>query len=361
VCTAHYCAAASAGREGPTTYPSERGLLFWHREQARASTCLPSSARIARRCAGWRTFPTSTLAVLATRPELASTKGAVALPAGLLLSSDTGSHASRVPWKPPQHRRPMRSRPRAEACTCSSRQSHLISRRRSGRGGCERPRIRAHGRNPITRGSARDETSAQGLGVGGGADALARFACAAPGAAVVARRAGWRCAAATKSARASDGAGTRRVDLLLLARTQHNDFAVRAVQQPRDVVFIESRRALRCGRDHDLLERLLLDCLPERVAVSPPALDFARRPALRQHITLRNESNWRAGDRLLAIAWRAAFRCSSRCGRCRVVRRGSVWRRSTLRRARSRDLRGARSRRCRARRRGRSTRRRRRR
>ena len=45
------------------------------------------------------------------------------------------------------------------------------------------------------------------------------------------------------------------------------------VEQPRDIVGIESRATLRCRRDDDPVEALSRDYLPERVTVSSPALD----------------------------------------------------------------------------------------
>ena len=65
---------------------------------------------------------------------------------------------------------------------------------------------------------------------------------------------------------------------------------------------------------------------------------------------------WLVRDQLFVIAWRTSFSCSSRRGRRRSAGWGSVGRRSSLHRARSRGLRGERSRRCQARPRGRPTR-----
>ena len=88
--------------------------------------------------------------------------------------------------------------------------------------------------------------------LGGHAYTLAPWLCVAPGAAIALCDGCWRDVMAVSSARADVPAQMGwGHEPLVLAWSQHDDLAGGVVEQPRDVIGIESRAAFRCGRDHD--------------------------------------------------------------------------------------------------------------
>jgi hypothetical protein len=83
-----------------------------------------------------------------------------------------------------------------------------------------------------------------------------------------------RIAARPEAARGARGrASAARSQLIVLAGAQYDDLAPGVVEQPGDILGVETRASLGRGRDHDPVVSLVGDRLTEGVPAISAALD----------------------------------------------------------------------------------------
>ena len=115
-------------------------------------------------------------------------------------------------------------------------------------------------------------------------DALTRRGRGAPDASILCcRRGRVRMTVTRRPGVMSTARAGWRAELLFLARSNHDDLADGVVEQPCDVLGIESRPTVRRRGDHNPVKSLVRDRLPEPVAVRSPRLD----PRIDGHPELR--------------------------------------------------------------------------